>query len=549
MDLCVRVDFLTGRYIATDAFNRAAHEWPAHPNRLFSASVAALHSEEDVQEEERAALLWLETLGSPAIVASDADGRAISTHFVPTNDAAITKPGEVRKRYVELAELEAAVAVAPTPAKRASIQKKIATKRDVSSWFEWGGKGAEVDLLPDHRTKQARFYPSVTPMVPTQWFIWTDVDESSLFEHRDALSSVLGRIVRLGHSSSFVCVSLADEAPEPNWIPDPHGPHPLRVVSAGQLQQLEDDFVERTFHVTQDPQASKFFADINPRIMPNVLANYRQRKEKSETAVWSAETGQWIAFEYLQGKRFPITRTWEVCRAFRSALLAHADDPTNPYLSGHEADGSPTRNPHIKVLAPSYVRGKYASGIGMGIALILPHTNDEQAKRGVLQAIGAWEHASNEGRVGGPVRLYTTNGEEAFFKRTLQPERKTMRAETWNGPSTIWETITPIVLDRNPKHFGHHDLAKHKKAVEQAVQAVWKACRDQGLEPEHVEVSRRPFFKESADAKAFGRVSLGGLQRFLMHARITFAHPVGGPMVLGAGRFFGMGLCIPGGQR
>jgi CRISPR-associated protein Csb2 len=31
----------------------------------------------------------------------------------------------------------------------------------------------------------------------------------------------------------------------------------------------------------------------------------------------------------------------------------------------------------------------------------------------------------------------------------------------------------------------------------------------------------------------------------LFHATIEFAEPVAGPVVLGAGRFFGLGLCIP----
>lgn len=549
MDLCIRVDFLTGRYIATDANARDKHEWPAHPNRLFSASVAALHDGDVVNEDERAALQWLETLGAPALVASEADSRSVAAHYVPVNDASIVSLGKYPGLYEELARLEAEIDLAPTPAKRASIEKKIAKKRDVTSLLAWNGKGNKADLLPDQRNKQPRFYPSVTPAEPTQWFIWSGVDDAALAHHRLSLANVLGRITRLGHSSSFVCVSLADEAPAPNWLPDPQGPHRLRVVIPGQLQLLEENFAQRATHVTQDAQQAKTFSDIAPRTMPSLLASYRKGVDAVEEVDWSQETGQWMAFEYVQGRRFPITRTWEICRAFRSALLAHANDPTSPYLCGHEADGTPTKAPHIKVIAPGYVRGKYASGIGMGIVLILPDTKDEQARRNVLQAIGAWERADQEDRANGLVRLYTTGGGEAVFQRTVQPERKTMRAETWTRPAKVWETVTPIALDRNPKFFGHPDLEKHEKAVEQAVQAVWKACRDQGLEPEHVEVSRRPFFKESADAKAFGRVSLGGLQRFLIHARITFAHPVGGPVVLGAGRFFGMGLCIPGGQR
>ena len=123
-----------------------------------------------------------------------------------------------------------------------------------------------------------------------------------------------------------------------------------------------------------------------------------------------------------------------------------------------------------------------------------------------------------------------------------------MVPETWSRPASQWTTVTPIALDRNPKSFGHANNEKHEKAVQRINNCIAQACVDQGLPiPDAIEVSRQPFLKESRDAKAFGAVVSGERERFLIHARITFPVRVIGPVVLGAGRFFGMGLCLPGG--
>lgn len=548
MDLAIRVDYLTGRYIATDAFNRAGHEWPAHPNRLYSASVAALHDQDEPDPDERAALLWVESLGAPSIVASDATKRSVSTHFVPTNDAKIV--GTKAKEYGAIPAAKEAIASATTPAKQASAEKKLAKLLDVSADIAWKGKGSDIHILPDERNKQARFYPSVTPEQPTQWFVWPDVRESDYTAHAGALGRLLARVTRLGHSSSFVLVGLGTCDAEPNWVPDPRGAHQLRTVSPGQLERLEQDYLERAHHVVKDGDDIAQFSDVNPRVMPNRLTKYRHGEPISVQVSRSTESGEWLAFEYVRGKRFTVTDTWEVCRAFRSALIRHAPDPTSPYLAGHNPDGSPTELPHIKVVAPAYVRGQYANGIGMGVAIILPDSGSDDDRNNVYRAIANWEATGNAAHGGGTVQLFVSNGRTVEFQRVLRAERKTMQPETWSTPATVWTTATPILLDRNPKFFGHRNTAKHELAHARAVGSIMKSCIDQGLpEPVAIDVSRQPYLAQSAAVKAFNQVSTGGRTRFMIHAQIEFSQPVAGPLVLGAGRFFGMGLCIPEGSK
>src|SRR5262245_40844606 len=84
--LAIEVQFLLGRYCATDFRDRERPEWPPHPARLFSALVAAA-SESGLSESARAALLWVESLPPPRLHAdpSPAEQSAV-TAFVPVND-------------------------------------------------------------------------------------------------------------------------------------------------------------------------------------------------------------------------------------------------------------------------------------------------------------------------------------------------------------------------------------------------------------------------------------------------------------------------------
>ena len=77
------------------------------------------------------------------------------------------------------------------------------------------------------------------------------------------------------------------------------------------------------------------------------------------------------------------------------------------------------------------------------------------------------------------------------------------------------------------------------------------ACLHVGLpRPSAVEVSLDPFVTGSrpvAHFPAFTQTGQGGkpVRRQLVHAALTFDVPVHGPLLLGAGRFLGLGLMRP----
>src|SRR5690606_6525799 len=89
--------------------------------------------------------------------------------------------------------------------------------------------------------RQPRTFPSVTPANPRVTFVWPEARPTDA--QRAALAELLGRVVRLGHSSSLVSCTLEGRGPdEPDgrarWVPDDAGDVALRTVAPGQLDRL-----------------------------------------------------------------------------------------------------------------------------------------------------------------------------------------------------------------------------------------------------------------------------------------------------------------------
>jgi CRISPR-associated protein Csb2 len=107
------------------------------------------------------------------------------------------------------------------------------------------------------------------------------------------------------------------------------------------------------------------------------------------------------------------------------------------------------------------------------------------------------------------------------------------RRPSWLLPSRRWTSVTPVVLDRFPR----------KGAVEsEVIRSVLQA----GLpEPVEVAVSLAPLLPggvpmRSADLPDSLRA------RLFRHVSLVFDRPVAGPILLGAGRYLGVGVFVGG---
>ena len=541
--LAIEVNFLTGRYVATAYNDRERGEWPPEPARLFSALVAAW-AEAGEDSAEREALEWLEALAPPALTASAAAPRRVVSHFVPVNDSRIISGSYYDRRaerldaFEDQFEDELVRSGGELTKKAEGLRAKMATEADVAGQVGKVGTtpvAAALELLPEARTKQERQFPSMTPEVPRVTFAWHDAEASD--GAIETLDGLLARVTRLGHSASLVSCRLVDIPPAPSHVPHT-GVEIIRCTAVGQLRALEQRFAGH--------QAVK------PRALPFAAVRYGtvvNRDRDSEASMLPNTAGDFLIFELPDDKRrFPTTRTIELTEALRGATFHYADDPLPEGLSGHLPDGRPSLDPHVGFLALPNVGHAHADGRIMGLAVMLPEALGDEAARAAFRAIGKWEEAGPDRRC----RLRLAGGVTIELRRKQPPfELRTLRSQTWERPSPEWVSVTPIALPKNPGRLASGSPASRSRAWAAAEEQVRQSCLHVGLpQPAAVAVSLDPLTTGAHPAARFpafvqGTRRASGVRRRLVHAAVRFDENVTGPVVLGSGRFMGLGLMRP----
>jgi CRISPR-associated protein Csb2 len=115
--------------------------------------------------------------------------------------------------------------------------------------------------------------------------------------------------------------------------------------------------------------------------------------------------------------------------------------------------------------------------------------------------------------------------------------------------SQIWHTVTPTALPAHRPGGGAKariNGSERLMAEGGAAAAVRAALHHAGIgiPVTEIRVQREPWAVKGERAEAFASGSRFAADR-LWHVRVTFAAPVAGPLVLGDGRFVGLGLMAP----
>lgn len=550
--LAIEVELLTGRYAATEHNDRGRAEWPPHPARLFSALVAALHDNEPVDPAERAALLWLEQQSTPSLWVdpeSRIGRRQVQDVYVPVNNVtlgldtllrraeeALRQAGDAKKRGAAERKLATARSapndVDPNPSLSA---REMATAIMPAPFVGYGGKKDGRMQRQQGRTRQVRTFPVVIPETPVFAFLWLDADANAT-EHRGALELLCARLTRLGHSSSLVRCNVVDRDISPTLIPGDDGDTTLRVIGPGQLELLERTFAQRSGDGDEN------------YVLPSRPQRYRSTSEVADPTAHaeSVFSTDWVVFERVGGSRPVSSRSADLARALRGSLLEqHGSESLPATLSGH-TENAPTKQPHVAFVPLPFVGRKYADGAIMGCALVLPRQLPTSDRETLLRLVARWEKERSDKRgnltlAGGTLPPIYVRRVDVSAKTALDPKR-------WCRASTRFITATPIALDKNPGNLRSNQEGTAHKAALKAQQSISDAClRVVGVRPISVEVSLAPLLPGAQHVRDFlpwpGRP--GRTPRVRIHADICFDEPVRGPLLLGAGRYFGLGLCLP----
>ena len=119
----------------------------------------------------------------------------------------------------------------------------------------------------------------------------------------------------------------------------------------------------------------------------------------------------------------------------------------------------------------------------------------------------------------------------------------------------VWRTVTPAALPEearrrriDPACKGEQTKDGRERAREQAraAAAVLQALRHAGIRTsvETVRVQREPFEAKGARVEAFAEKTRFPKEQ-LWHVELTFGAPIPGPLVIGNGRFLGLGIMAP----
>lgn len=124
-----------------------------------------------------------------------------------------------------------------------------------------------------------------------------------------------------------------------------------------------------------------------------------------------------------------------------------------------------------------------------------------------------------------------------------------------NNRSRVWRTVTPAVLSEaamrrriEPTRIAAEAKDGGERAIElaRASDAVAQAFRHAGVRNsiEAVRLQREPFESKGERVEAFAPGTRFAKER-MWHVEVEFRAPVAGPLVIGDGRFLGLGLMAP----
>ena len=501
MSLALEIEFLTGVCRAARGPASVTPDWPPQVDRVFSALVSAWGVRGESREERRA-LEWLEAQALPVIHASGHTARTTPPVFVPPNDPQ-TPAGELQ----QLKWFREYLAHRIRPPK--------------TGGYEDAWKKAQ-SVLPEVRMRKERQFPVARPEDPVMTLVWSAQPEPELFEQLNTIARHVGYV---GHSASLVrCRFLMGDA---GTQPQPPASARRRIYP-GRLAELERAYRDNPVRPVISPGAA----------VPSTMEALPQLPRAA-----------WLVLEAVEGTVPDIRAAALVCRALRRALMSGyrsigRADRIPELVSGHTPSGAPTRAPHVAIVPMAFVGFPHADARVFGFALVPPATPNLPAIpgfRAAFEKIAPFD-PGHERRVielqgaplRAPLRLAPAGAES----------RRSLSADPYVRRARVWASVTPIVLDR---HLKRHDDAEIRGLVARACEHAGLPRPDPGRirTGKHSAAEGAPPARPSSGEPPWTRWSVPEplASRSLVHVVIDFGREIAGPVLLGAGRFTGLGLC------
>ena len=488
--LLLSIRFQDGRY-------HGVGDWPATPARLFQALVSGAARGTLVADEDKAALEWLEMLGAPLIAAPAAcRGRASKT-FVPNNDldavgGDFTRIGEIRtavkNTHPHIFDAEIPLLFVWTFDSDGRSEDNARTVCQIAERLYQLGRGvdmawAQAELLEGSEV------------------------ETRLARH----GGVVHRPTGGGASKALLCPRKGSLASLQKRY-DANATRFTYIKEGRKVQQL--------FSQSPPPRFAKVAYDAPPR---HFLFELRSATRDESFVPWPSTTAAKLAVN-LRDK---------AAVRLKDALPDEAGK-IDRVLIGREATEA-DKAVRVRILP-------------------LPSIGHSHADRAIRRV---WVEVPPNCPLRADDMAWAFSGLEEIDPTTreilwnlVRTEEQGMLDHYGVGDSEqqgfrVWRTITPAALPVMRMGRGASGAMRVTGDVT-AARAVMQALRHAGVgvPVKSIRVQREPFDRNGARAEEFAmpeRFAARGLH----HVEIAFAKAVRGPLVIGNGRYLGLGLMAP----
>lgn len=399
----------------------------------------------------------------------------------------------------------------PPPTVHASPESRL-WRQSLEARYVVEHKGSAVKSTTQEYAgrKSALIRPGVrvTPRDPKVLYVWNVEPESSVLK---GLRRRAARIGYLGAADSTVrvrtlCGTVPDASTEDAYVPAPTGDLVSTVPAPGDVELLDRMYAA---WVERGPLVGR----------AQFPALRHEVQYRSPGPAPAAETGVVVAWLRLN-RPVPGRRIATITDLFKKAVLKKYDDlygEPPAVLHGH---GFRRRGYDLaRFLALPDVGFRWSRGRIHGLALWLPPGTPPRESSCARDAALAIR------------RLVGPGIDVAVVPRDSMDHVAAASPGRWCRSACRWATAFPALHERR----GPVNLEEVR---------CW--CSHAGLPaPIAARVARGPFVPAGVDL-APPEVNRSGRPKLpYSHVELLFAEPVSGPVVIGAGRQRGLGLCVP----
>jgi CRISPR-associated protein Csb2 len=499
-------------------------EWPPSPLRLFQALVAAAAGRWNERRRLQgavAALRWLEKLGPPEILAPEAD---------------------------------------PSPAKYRLYVPDNVGDRAAASW----ARGGEADLSNYRTEKDVR--PLRLGGDCLHYVYEVDDGDPGLVEHRETLFAATRSMSHLGWGIDMVTANAevitkdgASRLGGERWSPSGElAANRLRVAREGTL----DDLMDRHAAFLQRIGAGGFVPVPPVSIYGHV--GYRRATEMAERPVAAFELRRvdnagFRAFD-APGRSRTVAGMMRNLASLAARRAGWSDETIASFVLGHGESRDALAHRPVGLRRFAFLPAPSIEARGPGRRHVAG-----DIRRVLVTALGgdceseiAWARRA----LANHPLLAAGSGREVAILALARPNDRVLPRYT--GPSDRWATVTPVVLP------GHDSPGRSRRRASAGAPAAMVQRRDPARIGRRIDGLLRKAIRHAGFPDALARhailewrapgfwpgteiASRYGVPEYLegfprLHVRISWrdsaGRPVGvpGPICIGGGRYFGLGL-------